>query len=198
LNEITDYLFNLLERQSLFEASEYLALKVLNESSCTINSDLAAQLETYRAMKKGNVAPNIDFKVNLKSPNAELKTLSEIKSPYTLVVFGASWCEACTKEVPKIATLYSKWKGKGVEVVFVSLDETNEAFEKEVSNDKKDGNDKGTANVKPNEPAKPPSSEPAKMPQKQGGIMHRKNIGRHTGKYRKYHSKYTHKYRKNS
>ena len=129
LNEITDYLFNLLERQSLFEASEYLALKVLNESSCTINSDLAAQLETYRAMKKGNVAPNIDFKVNLKSPNAELKTLSEIKSPYTLVVFGASWCEACTKEVPKIATLYSKWKGKGVEVVFVSLDETKEAFE---------------------------------------------------------------------
>jgi thiol-disulfide isomerase/thioredoxin len=80
-------------------------------------------------MKKGNVAPNIDFKVNLKTPNAELKTLSEIKSPYTLVVFGASWCEACTKEVPKIATLYSKWKGKGVEVVFVSLDETKEAFE---------------------------------------------------------------------
>ena len=129
LNEITDYLFNLLERQSLFEASEYLALKVLNESRCTINSDLAAQLETYRAMKKGNVAPNIDFKVNLKSPNAELKTLSDLKSPHTLVVFGASWCEACSREIPKIVSLYSKWKGKGVEVVFVSLDETKEAFE---------------------------------------------------------------------
>ena len=54
LNEVTDYLFDLLERHSLFKASEYLALKVLNEVSCTINSDLAKQLETYRAIKKGN------------------------------------------------------------------------------------------------------------------------------------------------
>jgi hypothetical protein len=52
LNEVTDYLFDLLERHSLFQASEYLALKVLNEVSCTINNDLAKQLETYRAMKK--------------------------------------------------------------------------------------------------------------------------------------------------
>jgi len=129
LNEITDYLFNLLERHSLFQASEYLALKVLNETSCTINSDLAAQLETYRAMKKGSMAPNIDFKVDLKSSNSEIRTLSELKSPYTLVVFGASWCEACSKEIPKIATLYPKWKSKGVEVVLVSLDETKEAFD---------------------------------------------------------------------
>ena len=60
LNEVTDYLFDLLERHSLFSASEYLAIKVLNEVSCTINSDLAKQLETYRAMKKGNIAPDIN------------------------------------------------------------------------------------------------------------------------------------------
>lgn len=129
LNEITDYLFNLLERHSLFQASEYLALKVLNESSCTINSDIAAQLETYRAMKKGSIAPNIEFKVDLKSSNSEIRTLSDLKSPYTLVVFGASWCEMCSKEIPKIATFYPKWKSKGVEIVLVSLDETKEAFE---------------------------------------------------------------------
>ena len=129
LNEITDYLFDLLERHSLFEASEYLALTVLNESSCTINSDLAKQLETYRAMKKGNTAPDMDFKVNLRSSNTKIKKLSEIKSPYTLVVFGASWCETCKEEVPKIANFYSKWKGKGLEVVYVSLDQTKEDFE---------------------------------------------------------------------
>ena len=28
---------------------------------CTINNDLAQQLETYRAMKKGNTAPDIVF-----------------------------------------------------------------------------------------------------------------------------------------
>lgn len=48
LNEVTDYLFNLLEKHSHFKASEYLALKVLNETSCTIDSNLAKQLESYR------------------------------------------------------------------------------------------------------------------------------------------------------
>ena len=81
LNEVTDYLFDLLERHSLFQASEYLALKVLNESSCTLNSDLAKQLETYRAMKKGNIAPDMEFKGNLKSSIPKLKKLSELKIP---------------------------------------------------------------------------------------------------------------------
>lgn len=130
LNEVTDYLFDLLERHSLFEASEYLALKALNETSCTLNSDLAKQLETYRTMKKGNTAPDILFSKNFKSRlNPAPKKLSDIKSDYTLVVFGASWCETCKQEVPKITALYDKWKSKGVEVVFISLDDSKEAFE---------------------------------------------------------------------
>jgi thiol-disulfide isomerase/thioredoxin len=130
LNEVTDYLFDLLERHSLFGASEYLALKALNETSCTLNSDLAKQLETYRTMKKGNTAPDILFSKNFKSRlNPAPKKLSDIKSDYTLVVFGASWCETCKQEVPKITALYDKWKSKGVEVVFISLDDSKEAFE---------------------------------------------------------------------
>jgi hypothetical protein len=68
LNEITDYLFNLLEQRSLFGASEYLALKVLNEVSCTIDADLASQLESYRAMKIGNTASDFDFPQNSFTP----------------------------------------------------------------------------------------------------------------------------------
>jgi len=129
-NEVTNYLFDLLERHSLFQASEYLALKALNETSCTLNSDLAKQLETYRAMKKGNIAPNILFKGNLiVKDNLKLKKLSDIKNDYTLVVFGASWCESCQTDIPKIASLYPKWNSKGIEVVFISLDETAKSFE---------------------------------------------------------------------
>ena len=132
LNEVTDYLFDLLERHSLFAASEYLALKVLNEVSCTIDNDLAKQLETYRAMKKGNTAPDILFSGDNFVPGTDFKTLpkklTELKSDYTVVVFGASWCPKCTEELPKIASLYPKWKDKGVQVVFVSLDEDQKAY----------------------------------------------------------------------
>ena len=130
LNEVTDYLFDLLERHSLFQASEYLALKVLNEVSCTVDSNLARQLETYRAMKKGNTAPDIDFESGiLLQPSAhQTKRLSDISSKYTLVVFGAGWCPKCREDIPEIAKLYSKWKSQDVDVVFISLDDDKSAF----------------------------------------------------------------------
>lgn len=130
LNEVTDYLFNLLERHSLFRASEYLAIKVLNEVSCTVNSDLANQLETYRAMKKGNTAPDIVFPNIRVNPlnNFKLEKLSDFTSDYTVVVFAASWCPKCKEEVPEIAKGYSSWKAQGVEVLLVSLDDNLKEF----------------------------------------------------------------------
>ena len=128
-NEVTDYLFDLLEKHSLFQASEYLALKVLNEGSCTINSDLANQLETYRAMKKGNIAPDMIFeKTHFANSNLTINKLSEINSKFTVIVFGASWCPKCKEELPEIAKLHDKWKTKGVEVLFVALEDNKNTF----------------------------------------------------------------------
>ncbi|MEN8122855.1 MAG: TlpA disulfide reductase family protein [Bacteroidota bacterium] len=132
LNEITEYLFKFLEKRSLFKASEYLALKLLNEQGCIINNDFAAQLESYRAMKKGNAAPDFNFKKDVTAPGYEAtkqpEKLSDLKSKYTVVVFGASWCPQCPEELSKISGLYKKWKGQSVEVVFVSLDEDEKIF----------------------------------------------------------------------
>ncbi|AFU70305.1 thiol-disulfide interchange protein, TlpA-like family [Psychroflexus torquis ATCC 700755] len=132
LNGITEYLFKLLEERSLFTSSEYLAIKVLNEVNCTIDDNLAMQLESYRAMKIGNMAPNIQLSGDLVAPgynkDALPKKLSDLKSKYVAVVFGASWCPKCVEELPKIAKSYAKWKAQGVEVVFVSLDEDEKIF----------------------------------------------------------------------
>ncbi len=132
LNEVTNYLFDLLERHSLFAASEYLALKVLNDTGCTLDGNLAKQLEIYRAMKKGNTAPNISFPPGTQLPGyaAESRptSLDDLTGKYTLVVFGASWCPKCAEEVPAIAKLYPKWKAQNFEVVFVALDDDKKAF----------------------------------------------------------------------
>ena len=135
LNEVTDYLFDLLERHSLFSASEYLALKVLNEVSCTIDSDLANQLESYRAMKKGNTAPDINFgnSIYLNGMKQTMFTkLTDLTTSYTLVVFGASWCPKCNEELPKLIQNYAEWRNLGVEVVYVSLDTEKQVFEQAV------------------------------------------------------------------
>lgn len=131
LNEITHYLFDLLERHSLFEASEYLAIKVLNQTSCTLDSNLAKQLEIYRAMKKGNIAPDIVFKekATILNNNHSITKLSDSKTLYKLVVFGASWCPKCTEEIPLLTNNYGEWKNKGLEVLFISLDDDKKIFE---------------------------------------------------------------------
>jgi thiol-disulfide isomerase/thioredoxin len=124
-NEIIKYLFDLLEQHSLFQSSEYLAIKALTQNSCTLNNDLARQLESYRAMKKGNTAPDIEFTGDIVKNGTVIKTptrLSEIEAAYTVVVFGAGWCPKCVEELSQVPQLYEKWKSKGVEVVFVSLD----------------------------------------------------------------------------
>ncbi|MFO8234651.1 MAG: thioredoxin-like domain-containing protein, partial [Bacteroidales bacterium] len=138
LNEITEYLFKLLEKRSLFQASEYLALRLLNEQGCTINNDFAAQLESYRAMKKGNTAPDIDFKKDMFAPGYDNSDkpdkLSDLKSEYTAVFFGASWCPKCSEEISEMVHLYKMWKTHGVEVVFISLDEDKQVFENYAGN----------------------------------------------------------------
>jgi len=132
LNAITEHLFKFLEKRSLFKASEYLALKLLNEQGCTINNDFAAHLESYRAMKKGNIALDFDFYKSVFAPGYEAskqpKKLSDLTSKYTVVVFGASWCPHCTPELSEISELYKKWKQQSVEVVFVSLDVDKQLF----------------------------------------------------------------------
>lgn len=55
--------------------------------------------------------------------------MAELTTPYTLIVFGASWCPHCMEELPKLTEKYSKWRQLGVEVVYISLDTDKQAFE---------------------------------------------------------------------
>ncbi len=133
LNEISQYLFNLLEKHSLFKASEYLAVKLLTQNSCVLNEALSKQLESYRKMKVGNIAPDILLEGDVfknGNPTKTISKLSEIKSNYTVVLFGASWCPNCVEEINQLLPLYEKWKTKGLEIVFVSLDTNKESYKK--------------------------------------------------------------------
>jgi peroxiredoxin len=135
-NEFTKYLFQYFEKNSLFDASAYIALKALNQKEVILNNSLAFKLESYRKMKVGNIAPEIEFKgdviVNRGLVN-NIKHLSDIKSKYKLVVFGGSWCPQCKAETLQLIMRYNKWKAKEVEVVMVSLDTDKKALEEFVS-----------------------------------------------------------------
>jgi len=131
-NEVVAYVLELLERRSLTQAAEYLALNVLEQDKVALQPRLARQLEGYRAMKIGTQAPEIQFVGDILlqgKPNPYPTRLSEVKAPYRLVIVGASWCPACTEEMTQLIPLYEKWNQLGLEAIFVSLDTDPKAFQ---------------------------------------------------------------------
>jgi peroxiredoxin len=132
-NDLTKYLFQYFEKYILFNASEYIALKALNQKEVTLNSALAFKLESYRKMKVGNRAPNFELVGDVFKNGSALKTavyLSDIKAKYKLIIFGGSWCPQCRAEMIQLLPRYNNWKAKGLEVIFISLDTEKNEFEK--------------------------------------------------------------------
>ncbi len=130
-NEVTAYLIELLERRSLTNSAEYLALTVLQQNKVLVQPRLARQLEGYRAMKVGTTVPDIQFAGDILlqgKPIPYPTRLSEVKAPYRLVIFGASWCPACSEAMGELIPLYEKWNKLGLEAIFVSLDTDPTAF----------------------------------------------------------------------
>jgi len=125
LQDMSQNLFNLLEKRSLFPAAEHLALAMLDNSSCQLDEKHQALFEQYRKMAIGKTAPDIIFPKEIKG----YAKVSDIKSKYRLIVFGASWCNKCNEELPKLKPFYENWKKTDdLEVVFVSLDQDEKAF----------------------------------------------------------------------
>ena len=117
--ELAEQLFNFLEKRSLTSVSEYIALKMLSQTDCKIEAKQEALFEQYRKMAIGKTAPIID----LSKSNKPMLKYESINNKYKLIVFGASWCQKCTEEIPKLKTFYSNWKAKNdLEIIFISLD----------------------------------------------------------------------------
>lgn len=93
---------------------------------------LAQRLVTLEATAVGQ--PFTDLKG--LTPDGKEISLSDYagKGKYVLVDFWASWCPPCREEMPNLVEAYKKYKNKGFEIVGVSLDESNEAWQKGIKN----------------------------------------------------------------
>ena len=73
--------------------------------------------------------------ISMKNLNGETVKLSDWvgRGQYVLVDFWASWCGPCRQEMPFVKEAYATYHPKGFEIVGVSLDNKQEAWQKGVT-----------------------------------------------------------------
>jgi len=82
----------------------------------------------------GKIAPDFEIK-NLEG---KLIKLSSLRGQYVLIDFWASWCGPCRKEIPNLKKVYEEFKGKGLKLVGISIDEDEAKWRKAVEEEKLD------------------------------------------------------------
>lgn len=75
-----------------------------------------------------------------KTPQGQKLDAGKIfkENKLTLVDFWASWCDSCRMRTPAYRQLYQNYKGKGFEIIGVSLDVNGGAWQKAIDQEKMD------------------------------------------------------------
>jgi len=79
----------------------------------------------------GSVAPDIQQ----NTPEGGSFALSQLRGKVVLIDFWASWCRPCRIENPNVKRVYERFKGKGFEILGVSLDRDHAAWVKAIQDD---------------------------------------------------------------
>ena len=69
---------------------------------------------------KEGPAPNVTL---VLEPQGKKMQLSAFKGKVVVLDFWATWCGPCKASIPELEQVYEKYKGKGLEVVGVSVDD---------------------------------------------------------------------------
>ena len=68
---------------------------------------------------------------SLKDVNGQVIKLSDFKNKVVIIDFWATWCPPCRQEIPHFIDLYSQYKGRGLEIIGIALDQGGEKAVKE-------------------------------------------------------------------
>ena len=87
-----------------------------------------AELAQYVEATKKTAAGQKFTDFSMQDPEGNTVKLSDFiaKDKYTAIDFWASWCGPCRQEIPELAKVHEKYKGKGFGIVGVSLDREKE------------------------------------------------------------------------
>jgi peroxiredoxin len=87
-------------------------------------SEDASKQEKWNIKKQSIENKALDFA--LEDLNGNTVKLSSYTGQGVLLVFSTTWCPYCSKEIPQLKELYTKYKEKGFEILNIDIQESKE------------------------------------------------------------------------
>jgi len=138
-NQIKLYPFSYFLLQSIYNAKEQYSKNEIQEILALFNTDLQKsklgdQFRTYLANRPDPNEPYPNLFL-LNSAN-QRHNIIDTNSKLTMLVFWASWCGPCRMEIPLLKEIQTEYKGKGLDIVSISIDENMDNWKQALSHEK--------------------------------------------------------------
>jgi len=106
--------------------------KISNDLQKTyLGESILQKIKISKIFEIGEMMPELEQTDTI----SKVVKLSQFRGKYVLVDFWASWCAPCRRENPNLVKAYQKYRGKGFEIIGISLDENKEEWLKAIRND---------------------------------------------------------------
>jgi thiol-disulfide isomerase/thioredoxin len=137
--EIKKYPFSYFLLQSIYNAKEQYSEKEINEILSLFDSDVQKSKlgDKVRMYLINRTDPNEPYP-NLSLLNSANERHAVIDSDFrlTMLVFWASWCKPCRMEIPALKEIESEYKGRGLNLISISIDDNKDNWTKALSQEK--------------------------------------------------------------
>jgi thiol-disulfide isomerase/thioredoxin len=118
---VRDYIVRGFEMAGMENVLIHIASTYILENACEDDQqarNLRMRVDGMKKLAIGTTAPEI----SITDGHLQQFILSDVKSPYTLLIFWASWCPHCMAMLPELKKLYDGQAEKKLEIVAISID----------------------------------------------------------------------------